>query len=121
MQNSLHFNMCNLPSSYLLDSEVPELDVYIAEAFSLTLRYVLRHWARHLLRAAPPEGGMNDLFCGLKEFVDNKLLFWMEGMNLIGAKYECSPLLKDVESWLEKVRFRPITYLQASLHIFPGK
>ena len=105
MQNSLYFNMCNLPSSYLLDSEVPELDASIDEAFSLTLRYILRHWARHLLRATPAENGTDDLY-GLKEFVDKKLLFWIEGMNLIGAKHECSPLLKDAETWLEKVRFR---------------
>ena len=115
MQNSLYFNMCNLPSSYLLDSEVPDLGASIHKAFSLSLRYILRHWARHLRRAAPAESGADDLFRGLKKFVDNKLLFWIEAMNLIGAKYECTLLLKDAESWLAKVKFRSIPYLSAEL------
>jgi hypothetical protein len=40
MQESLHFNMCNLPSSYIFDSEVPGLNASIDETFSPTLRYV---------------------------------------------------------------------------------
>ena len=104
MQKSLYFNMCNLPSSYLLDCEVPELDASIDKAFTPTLRYVSRHWGRHLLLAAPPKDESGDLFCGLVDFLCNKLLFWIEAMNLIGSKHECSSLLKDAESWLERVR-----------------
>jgi hypothetical protein len=100
MQESLHFNMCNLPSSYVLDCDVPGLNASI----SPTLRYVSRHWARHLLRAVPPENDTDDLFCNLKDFLCNKLLFWIEAMNLIGARFECSSLLKDAESWLTRVR-----------------
>ena len=61
-------------------------------------RHSVRLCERHLRRARPAGNGADDLICGLKNFLDNKLLFWMEGMNLIGAKYECSPLLKDAES-----------------------
>ena len=104
MQESLHFNICNLPSSYIFDCEVPGLNVSIDKALTPTLRYVSRHWARHLLRAVPPKNDTDDLFCGLKDFLSNRLLFWIESMNLIGGKFECSSLLKDAESWLEKVR-----------------
>jgi len=109
MQESLHFNMCNLPSSYVFDSEVPGLDASIDETITATLRYVSRHWARHLLWAAPAKNDADELFCGLKNFLCNKLLFWMEVMNLLGAKSECSSLLKDAELWLEKVRMHTIT------------
>ena len=104
MQKSLYFNMCSLPSSFLLDYEVPELDASIDKAFSPTLRYVSRHWGMHLLLAAPPKDGTDDLLFGLKDFLCNILLFWIEAMNLIGGKSECSSLLKDAESWLAKVR-----------------
>ena len=103
MQTSLYFNMCNLPSSYLFDFEVPGLNASIDGIFSPTLRYVSRHWARHLLQAVHAEDDTDDLFRGLKDFLDNKLLFWIESMNLIGAKFECSSLLKDAESWLNIV------------------
>jgi hypothetical protein len=45
-----------------------------------------------------------DLVHGLEDFLDNKLLFWIEAMNLIDAKAECPSLLKDAESWLKRVR-----------------
>ena len=126
MQESLHFNMCNLPSSYLFDSEVPCLEFAINKAFSPTLRYVSKHWARHLLQAVPPRSETDTLFCALKNFLCDKLLFWIEAMNLIGGKYECSSLLKDAESWVEGVRICITTFRQncvksLSVDCYPGR
>ena len=121
MRASLHFNMCNLPSSYIFDSEVPGLTSSIDKAFTPTLRYVSRHWARHLLQAVPAKNDNDELYCGLKDFLSQKLLFWIEAMNLIGAKYECSSLLKDAESWLERVRIYSTTSKQNYFNAFSGK
>jgi len=122
MQESLHFNMCNLPSSYAFDSEVSGLDISIDKTFSPTLRYMSRHWASHLFRAVPAKSESDDLFCCLKDFLCNKLLFWIEAMNLIGAKSECSSLLKDAESWLERVsKHYGTTPKQNFLNQFSGK
>ena len=110
MQSSLHFNMCNLPSSYVFDSEVLGLDSSIDKTFPPTVRYVSKNWGRHLLRAAPAKNDADELICGLKEFLKNRLLFWIEAMNLIGAKSECSSLVKDAECWLEGVRMRGYLY-----------
>jgi len=104
LQESLHFNMCNLPSSYKLDCEVFGLDVSIDRVFSPTVRYVSRQWARHLVQAVPAENEADILFRDLKDFLHDKLVFWIEAMNLIDAKTECSRLLRDSESWLKKVR-----------------
>ena len=52
----------------------------------------------------PAENDTNDLFQCLKDFMSDKLLFWIEAMNLINAKFECSPLLKDAQDWLRRVR-----------------
>jgi hypothetical protein len=110
MQESLHFNMCNLPSSYLFDTEVPGLKSSIHETLSPTLRYVSRHWAGHLFQSVAVN---NDLICYLKDFMCNTLLFWIEAMNLIGAKSECPSLLKDVESWAERVSTNVQNYFRA--------
>ena len=115
MQESLHFDMCNLPSSYLFDSEVSGLEFSINKAFSPTLRYVSKHWARHLLQATAPKNEINDLFCRLKYFMCDNLLYWIEAMNLIGGKYECSSLLKDAETWLKGVRIYTTTFRQIVL------
>jgi len=121
MQESLHFNMCNLPSSYMFDSEVPGLNADIDKTFSPTLRYVSRHWARHLLSAVTVENDTDSLLCGLKDFLCNKLLFWIEAMNLIGAKSECSSSLNDAECWFKRVRAYIITSKQNYFNRFPGK
>jgi len=106
MQKSLHFNMCNLRSSYIFDSEVPGLTAHIDKTFSPTLQYVSRHWARHLYQTVSETKytQVDDLFHDLNDFVCNKLLFWIETMNLIDAKFECSLLLKNAEFWLNVVR-----------------
>jgi hypothetical protein len=113
MQESLHFNMCNLPSSYVFDSEVPGLDACIQETVSPTLRYASRHWARHLVQGVPATNDADGLIYGLKGFLCDKMLFWIEVMNLIGAKFECSPSLKDVESWAERVSSALHNYIRA--------
>jgi len=104
MQKMLHFNMCNLPSSYIFDSDVPDLSDQIQKKLTSTLQYASRHWAKHLSQAAPAESDTNELFLCLNKFMCNKLLFWIEAMNLIHATFECLPLLKDAEDWLKKVR-----------------
>ena len=108
MHKFLHFNMCNLLSSYMFDSEVPGLKASVDRAFSQTLRYASRQWARHLIRAVPVGNDTDNLLFDLKDFLDHKLLFWIEAMNLIGATPECSSLLKDAQSWVERVRLYTI-------------
>ena len=121
MKHCLHFNMCKLPSSFLFDDEVPGLRASIDTIFSPSLRYALRHWARHLLRAAPAENDVDGLLLDLKFFLCDKLLFWMEAMNLIGAKYEMSSLLKDAGSWLARVRVTTTSSNQNLLDALSGQ
>ncbi|KAF8811554.1 WD40 repeat-like protein [Phlegmacium glaucopus] len=107
MQKLLHFNMCDLDSSYIFDSDVPELSDRRHKKLTPTLRYASRQWARHLLRAAPAENDTNDLLLCLNEFMCDKLLFWIEAMNLINAKSDCSQLLRDAENWVKKGKQHP--------------
>ena len=121
MQEFLHFNMCNLSSSYIFDSEVPGLNTCIHETLSPTLQYVSRHWARHLCQAVPAKNNTDDLICDLNNFLCNKLLFWIEIMNLIDAKVECSSLLRDAEYWLKSVSNHIIFSDQNFLNVFLAK
>ena len=121
IMQSLHFNMCNLPSSFLFDDEVPGLNDSINRTFSPSLRYASRNWARHLLRAAPAKNDADDLSVGLKNFLCNILLFWIEAMNLIGAKSVMSSLLRDAEYWLKRVRINTTTSNQNLLDALSGQ
>ena len=104
----LHFNMCNLESSYTFDCDVPLFNDRVQQNIPPTLQYASRQWARHLLWAVPTDNDANDLFCGLNDFLCHKLLFWIEAMNLIGAKSECHPLLQHAQDWLKKVRVQSL-------------
>jgi hypothetical protein len=121
MQKSLHFNMCDLESSYIFDSDVPGLSDRIRKKLTPTLQYASQYWARHLLGAAPAEDDTDDLFRCLNNFMCHKLLFWIEAMNLIGAKFECSPLLKDAEDWFKRVRDTFSVVKQNYLNAITGK
>ena len=104
MLEFLHFNMCGLDSSYIFDSDVSQLSDRKQKNLTSTLQYASQCWAKHLFQAKPAENDTNGLFLCLDKFMSNKLLFWIEAMNLIDAAFECSPLLKDAENWLKRVR-----------------
>ena len=96
--------MCGLESSYVFDSEVPELSDRKHKKLTSTLQYASQCWAKHLFQATPAENDTNDLLLCLNKFMSDKQLFWIEAMNLIDAVFECSPLLMDAQNWLNKVR-----------------
>ena len=100
MKSLLRFNICKLPSSFLLDREVQDLEQKIRENITEVLRYSLRHWGSHLT-----QGGHagNELCTSLRYFLDKQLLFWIEAMNLIHLKRQCVTQLQDVGAWLQKV------------------
>ena len=104
MLKFLHFNMCGLESSYVFDSDVSELSHRKDKNITSTLRYASQCWAKHLFKAVPAKDNTNDLLLCLNKFMSDKLLFWIEAMNLIGAVLECSPLLKDAKNWLNRER-----------------
>ena len=121
MLEFLHFNMCGLDSSYIFDSDVSQLSDRKHKNLTSTLQYASRCWAKHLVQAMPAENDTNDLFLCLNKFMSDKLLFWIEAMNLIDAVFECSPLLKDAENWLKKVRSAMSIMKENYLIGFPGK
>ena len=96
---SLHFNICELPSSFLLDDEVEDIDKR-RQKITEALRYSSRHWGWHLARE---ENLDNELFTLLVRFLDEHLLFWIEAMNLVRSKSQCIPQLRDARKWVQKV------------------
>jgi len=101
MASKLRFNICNLPSSFLLDSEVPDLKRQVEENISDVLEYSCRYWAQHLTRAMVDKGrSFQDC---ISEFLTLRILFWIETMNLLGSSGRCSPILHQAREWVVKV------------------
>ncbi|GAB1524837.1 hypothetical protein RhiTH_007993 [Rhizoctonia solani] len=78
MKDQLRFNICDLPSSFIRDSQVDNIQVRIKAKISSTLAYACRYWPSHLVQTTVSE----DMVTALKEFLSDRLLFWMEVMCL---------------------------------------
>jgi hypothetical protein len=100
MMTGLHFNICDLPSSFLLDSEVPNLQV--KKKISETLKYACQYWAQHMVKATPSEH--KALQGHIVNFLHTCVLFWIEAMNLLKVTSQCARMLQGVHKWILKVR-----------------
>ncbi|KAF7334812.1 WD40 repeat-like protein [Mycena sanguinolenta] len=97
LNESLHFNICNLKSSYLLDKEDERLQERIVAGIGSELRYACRHWALHLTSVRHNDHHVKELAALLLDFSRLKVLFWMEAMNLLKA--DCRRALHQAQSW----------------------
>ncbi|KAE9403162.1 WD40 repeat-like protein [Gymnopus androsaceus JB14] len=80
MITDLHFNMCNLESSYLLNSQVENLAERIIQNISPDLSYACLYWGSHIIYAQ----SCTILDPLLRRFFTEVLLFWMEVLSILG-------------------------------------
>jgi len=101
MNSDLRFNICDLPSSFLLDAKVDYLSRRVQENINSVMEYSSKYWAQHLYRAdsSDQEAGRSRL----SDFLQVRVLFWIECMNLLGSKAQCTPMLQRAREWVLKV------------------
>ncbi|KAF8753839.1 WD repeat-containing protein [Rhizoctonia solani] len=69
-----------LPSSFMRDKDVKNLNELIESNISPLLAYVCRYWANHLR----PVLEVDEMQAALDEFLSTRLLFWMEVLSVRG-------------------------------------
>ncbi|KAG8718695.1 hypothetical protein FRC08_004645 [Ceratobasidium sp. 394] len=89
------FNICDLESSYVFDKDVPDLPDRVNRAISEELFYACRYWDAHLRSAKESRGIASALF----DFLSNRLLLWMEVMNLKERIYDGRGMLHQTQEW----------------------
>ncbi|KAF9642270.1 hypothetical protein BDM02DRAFT_3124713 [Thelephora ganbajun] len=98
MNRMLGGNMCKLPDA-ITNSEVPDLrdraERYIAPA----LQYACKSWHKHL--ADERTARTPKITSALHRFLENKFLFWLEVLSVLGAAREAVDALDLVTKWLE--------------------
>ncbi|KAJ6487444.1 WD40-repeat-containing domain protein [Mycena vitilis] len=80
MQTELRFNICGLPTSYLRNSDMPEIQSRLTTSISGQLHYACRYWADHLTAVS----FHFDIAQTAYKFVVDKFLFWLEVLSLTG-------------------------------------
>jgi hypothetical protein len=102
MKSGLRFNMGNITSSFLFDSHNPvALAEQVNQNISAVLRYSSHHWTHHL--PSPQLLNTDNLRCCISEFLQIRVLFWIEVMNLLGLRNQCTPMLQCARQWVLKV------------------
>ena len=96
MMEKLQFNMCDLPSSYLPNSEIRDLDDRVERCIPPELAYSCRFWTEHV-RQTPSNPA---LAAEIRAFFDNeRFLFWFEALSLLGVVGACASSLSSVIQW----------------------
>ena len=98
LHGGLCFNICGLESSYLLNSEVPDLAERVKAKIPTHLSYSCQFWARHL-QATKFNPALADYVKAILE--DEKMLFWFEALSLLGVLGNAVAALSSAARWLQ--------------------
>jgi NACHT domain len=103
MKSGLRFNMGNITSSFLFDSDnAVALSEQVNQNINAVLRYSSCHWAHHLPSLQVID--TNILRGCIPDFLQIRVLFWIEAMNLLGLRNQCTPMLQRARQWVLKVQ-----------------
>ncbi|KAF9538476.1 WD40 repeat-like protein [Agrocybe pediades] len=95
MCKELHFNMCDLKSSYDFDEDIPDLEQKIQANISAALLYACKYWSNHLVRCDLT----SSIHYRLVEFLKFRFLFWMEVLNLAKSITIGPQMLSNTLAW----------------------
>jgi hypothetical protein len=98
MVDKLKFNICELETSYLANSDVPDLEPRILQHVPPALSYACVYWDKHLERLA----FKHNLFTKLRFLFEDKFLFWLEVLSLKNSVGIALPALSSLALWLQR-------------------
>ena len=97
MEKSLKRNLCSLPD-YSLNSEVEDLQKRIEDSgIRGALEYACRSWYKHLVTT---KYRVPDVFSALRNFLEEKFVFWLEVLSALGAMGDAARALIKITEWL---------------------
>ncbi|CUA74503.1 Ribosome assembly protein 4 [Rhizoctonia solani] len=92
------FNICDLSSSYLSDDQVEDIKERVDRNISPSLIYACRYWSTHLYLGEVRQ----ELVAGVDRFFSERLLLWMEILNLTKRMRFGTGIVRDAERWCQK-------------------
>ncbi|KDN36145.1 hypothetical protein RSAG8_11026, partial [Rhizoctonia solani AG-8 WAC10335] len=91
------FNICGLSSSHLSDDEVESIEKRVDQAISPGLIYACQYWSTHLYLG----GERQELVAIVHKFFSERLLLWMEILNLTKRMRFGTSVIRDAEKWCQ--------------------
>ena len=93
MNQELERNMCKLPDG-VTNSEVIDLKERVEEHIGQVLEYACRSWHKHVVGTIPAR-----IIPILQRFLEEKFLFWLEVLSILGAAKEAVEALGAIENY----------------------
>ncbi|KAJ6505994.1 hypothetical protein DFH09DRAFT_943429, partial [Mycena vulgaris] len=99
LNRQLKFNICDLPTSYLRNIDMPGFQWRLANYIPLHLRYAAQFWIDHLEKTA------YDSYSGqeVQNLLFKKFLFWLEVLSLLGIVSYGQQALSKLMVWGNEV------------------
>ena len=101
MGRSLKQNMCGLPDG-VANSDVRDLEERVKKSIDTAVQYACRSWHTHLVEGSTVSVKA-DITSALHQFLETKLLFWLEVLSILGAAGNAVDALQTARGLL-KVR-----------------
>ena len=126
MNRELKRNICKLPDG-VANSEVTDLRERANEHIGQPLEYACRSWYKHLIGAIPAH-----IMPILRQFLQEKFLFWLEVLSVLGAAKEAVHALEATAKcewvegsrmpceWVEVCHIPSLVHFKNSLGLEPG-
>jgi len=100
MNQKLEKNMCKIPDA-VANSEVNDLQERIAQYIDHGLRYGCESWHRHLIDAQKTLPHTLKITAILHQFLEEKFLFWLEVLSVLGTVRNAVDALEAAAKWLK--------------------
>ncbi|KAJ3995205.1 WD40 repeat-like protein [Lentinula boryana] len=100
MFRDLHFNMGNLESSYVMNSEIKDLETKLSNTLTPELIYACCWWDLHLQNIEPSDLWVHDL----GEFFSGYSLYWMEVLGLMKKIHIASRTARHTMTFLDNLQ-----------------
>ena len=98
MQMCLHFNICGLETSYVLNSDVADLDKRVEKNILSHVLYACQFWASHL----QDTGFDSQLAQWVGQFITGEqVLFWLEALGVSKLIRKAYWALTSTEKWFQ--------------------
>ena len=100
MNQMLEKNMCKLPDG-VKNSEVGDLLERADQYIGHSLQYACRSWHKHLVHLHPVPNQMLEVTSALHKFLEEKFIFWLEVLSVLGTARDAIDALEAAREWLE--------------------
>ncbi|KAJ6564303.1 WD40-repeat-containing domain protein, partial [Mycena capillaripes] len=98
LDRELRFNICDLPTSYLWNIDMPDFRGQLDSYIPLHLRYAAEFWIDHLVETAYDSYSAQ----GMQNLLFKKFLFWLEVLSLLGIVSYGQEALSKLIHWAKE-------------------